>query len=525
MVAQTLERPSLNQNSQAEKVYDVVIIGTGFAGLCMGIRLKQAGIESFIILEKGNGIGGTWRDNTYPGAACDVQSHLYSFSFAPKSDWSRLFGPQEEILNYMNQCTDHFGIRSFIRTNSEVSGASFDEKTGLWEINTTSGKSYKTKSVVSGTGGLSRPVLPNIKGIDTFKGAKFHSAKWDHSYNLQGKKVAVIGTGASAIQIVPTIAPIVGTLKLFQRTPAWIIPKPDSNISGSVKGIFKFIPPLRWLFRKAIYWLNEVGVLAFAINPKLMKIFEKFARSFINKSIHNEELKKKLTPNYTIGCKRILLSNEYYPALNRENVELVTDGIEEITASGVKTKDGVEHKVDAIIFATGFQAAEAVSPFEIKGRSGKLLADVWEDAAEAYLGTTVSGFPNMFMIVGPNTGLGHSSMILMIESQVQYALQGIRYLLNKNIKFIDVRQDVQDRYNEEIQRRLGKSIWLTGGCVSWYNTSSGRNTTLWPGFTFEFKARTFFLRPKDYEFVRVDGKAKRPGIGSRVSMVLDATFG
>ncbi|GBF39994.1 flavin-containing monooxygenase [Leptospira johnsonii] len=525
MAAQTLERPSLNQNSQAEKVYDVVIIGTGFAGLCMGIRLKQAGIESFVILEKGNGIGGTWRDNTYPGAACDVQSHLYSFSFAPKSDWSRLFGPQEEILNYMNQCTDRFGIRSYIRTNSEVSGAWFDEKTGLWEINTTSGKSYKTKSIVSGTGGLSRPVLPNIKGIDKFKGAKFHSAKWDHTYNLQGKKVAVIGTGASAIQIVPTIAPIVGTLKLFQRTPAWIIPKPDSNISGSVKGIFKFIPPLRWLFRKAIYWLNEIGVLAFAINPKLMKIFEKFAKSFINKSIHNEELRQKLTPNYTIGCKRILLSNDYYPALNRENVELVTDGIEEITSSGVKTKDGVEHKVDAIIFATGFQAAEAVSPFEIRGRDGKLLADVWEDGAEAYLGTTISGFPNLFMIVGPNTGLGHSSMILMIESQVQYALQGIRYLLNKNIKFIDVRKDVQDRYNAEIQRRLGKSVWLTGGCVSWYNTSSGRNTTLWPGFTFEFKARTFFLRPKDYEFVRVDGKAKKPGIGSRVSMVLDATFG
>ncbi|TGL61120.1 NAD(P)/FAD-dependent oxidoreductase [Leptospira sarikeiensis] len=525
MVAQTLEKPNVNRSSEAQKVYDAVIIGTGFAGLCMGIRLKKSGIDSFVILEKGNGIGGTWRDNTYPGAACDVQSHLYSFSFAPKSNWSRLFGPQKEILQYMNDCTDQFGIRSHIRTNSEVSGAWFDEKDGIWEISTKEGTTYKAKAVVSGTGGLSRPVLPNIKGIDTFKGAKFHSAKWDHSYDIQGKTVAVIGTGASAIQIVPTIAPLVGNLKLFQRTPAWIIPKPDSNIAGSVKGIFKFIPPLRWLFRKAIYWLNEIGVLAFAINPKLMKIFEKFAKSFIKKSIHSEELQQKLTPNYTIGCKRILLSNDYYPALNRENVDLITDGIQEITSSGVKTKDGKEHKVDAIIFATGFQAAEAVSPFEIRGRDGKLLADVWEDGAEAYLGTTVSGFPNLFMIVGPNTGLGHSSMILMIESQVQYTLQGIRYLRKKNIKFIDVRKDIQDKYNTEIQKRLSKSVWLTGGCVSWYNTSTGRNTTLWPGFTFEFKARTFFLSPKDYEFVRVDGKAKRPGIGSRFSMALNATFG
>ncbi len=525
MVAQTLERPSVHQSAQAEKVLDTVIIGTGFAGLCMGIRLKQAGIDSFVILEKGNGIGGTWRDNTYPGAACDVQSHLYSFSFAPKADWSRLFGPQIEILEYMNQCTDSFGIRSHVRTNTEVTKASFDEGTGLWEIDTANGQTYKTKSVVSGTGGLSRPVLPKISGIEKFQGAKFHSAQWNHNFDLAGKTVAVIGTGASAIQVVPAIAPLVSKLKLFQRTPPWIIPKPDLNISGSVKGIFRFVPPLRWLFRKAIYWLNEIGVLAFAINPKLMKLFEKFARGFIEKSISNQELRDKLTPNYTIGCKRILLSNDYYPTLNRENVDLVTDGISEITQSGVKTKDGVEHKVDAIIFATGFQAAEAVSPFEIRGRHGQTLSEVWKDGAEAYLGTTISGFPNLFMIVGPNTGLGHSSMILMIESQVQYTLQGIRYLRKKNMKFIDVRKDIQDRFNAEVQDRLSRSVWLTGGCVSWYNTSTGRNTTLWPGFTFEFKAKTFFLRPKDYEFVRIDGKEKKPGLGSRFSMVLDAAFG
>ncbi|MFB5650098.1 flavin-containing monooxygenase [Leptospira wolffii] len=525
MAAQTLERPSTSQPSQAEKVLDVAIIGTGFAGLCMGIRLKQSGIDSFVLLEKGSGVGGTWRENHYPGAACDVQSHLYSFSFAPKSDWSRLFGPQKEILNYMNYCADHFGIRSHIRTNVEVNGAFFDERTGLWEITTKSGEKYKAKAVVSGTGGLSRPSLPKIDGIDKFKGPKFHSAQWDHSFDMNGKTVAVIGTGASAIQIVPTIAPIVGKLKLFQRTPPWILPKPDAGIGSTLRGIFKFLPPFRWLFRKLIYWSNEIGVIAFAINPKIMKIVEKFGKSFIQKSIHDPKLQEALTPNYTIGCKRILLSNEYYPALNRENVELVTNGISEITATGIKTKDGKEHKVDAIVFATGFQASEAVAPFEIRGRKGQLLADVWKDAAEAYLGTTVSGFPNLFLIVGPNTGLGHSSMILMIESQVQYTLQGIRYLTKKNVKFLDVRKDVQDRYNEEIQKRLSKSVWQTGGCISWYNTSTGRNTTLWPGFTFEFKARTFFLRPRDYEFVKTDGKAEKPGLGSRFSIALGATFG
>lgn len=525
MVAQTLDRPSQNHVANAEKILDAIIIGSGFAGLCMGIRLKQAGIDSFIILEKGNGIGGTWRDNNYPGAACDVQSHLYSYSFAPKSDWSRLFGPQQEILNYMNDCTDRFDIRQHIRINQEVTSAFFDEKTGTWKVTTQNDEIYQARALVGGTGGLSRPVLPKIPGIDSFKGAKFHSARWDHTYDLTGKTVAVIGTGASAIQIVPTIAPKVGKLELFQRTPPWIIPKPDSSIGNSVKGVFKYLPPLRWLFRKAIYWINELGVIAFAINPKLMKVFEGFAKRFIAKSIPNPTLREKVTPSYTIGCKRILLSNDYYPALNRENVDLVTEGIQEIKRDSILTKDGKEHKVDAIIFATGFQAAEAVSPFEIRGKNGRLLSDVWEGGAEAYLGTSISGFPNFFMIVGPNTGLGHSSMILMIESQAQYALQCIRALRKKNIKYIDVRKEVQDRYNQEIQDRLSRSVWLTGGCISWYNTSTGRNTTLWPGFTFEFKVRTFFLKPSDYEFVRTDGEKARIGWSSRVSMALNAAIG
>ncbi|TGK11498.1 NAD(P)/FAD-dependent oxidoreductase [Leptospira fletcheri] len=525
MVAQTLERPSQSRTSQSTKILDVVIIGSGFAGLCMGIRLKQAGNHSFLILEKGNGIGGTWRDNDYPGAACDVQSHLYSYSFAPKSDWSRLFGPQKEILNYMNDCADKFGLRPHILLNQEVDGAFFDERTGTWEITVADGEKFRARALVGGTGGLSRPALPDIPGIEAFQGVKFHSARWDHSYDLTGKTVAVIGTGASAIQIVPAIAPKVGRLELFQRTAPWILPKPDAAIGGNVRGIFRFLPPLRWLFRKAIYWLNELGVIAFAINPKLMKIFEKFAKGFIVKSVNDPVLQTKLTPNYTIGCKRILLSNDYYPALNRENVHLVTEGIREIKKDSILTKDGKEHKVDAIIFATGFQAAEAVSPFEIRGKNGQLLSDAWKEAAEAYLGTTIAGFPNFFMIVGPNTGLGHSSMILMIESQAQYTLQCIRSLLKKDIKYLDVRKEVQDKYNSEIQERLGRSVWLTGGCVSWYNTSSGRNTTLWPGFTFEFKAKTFFLRPSDYEFVRMDGKEEKISLGSRVSMALNAALG
>ncbi|PJZ68101.1 4-hydroxyacetophenone monooxygenase [Leptospira perolatii] len=525
MDSQILERPKLKSKTQdATKVLDSVIIGSGFAGLCMGIRLKKAGIKSFVIFEKAESIGGTWRDNTYPGAACDVESHLYSFSFEPRSSWSRQFGPQKEILNYMNYCADKYGLRPYICTNSGVTGAYFDEITGLWEVATESGEKFKARTVVSGTGGLSRPVLPNIKGIDQFKGAKFHSARWDHEYDLKGKTVAVIGTGASAIQIVPAIAPTVSKLLLFQRTAPWILPKLDAKIAKPVRLLFKFVPPFRWVFRKLLYWMHEIGVVAFAIHPKIMKTFEKLGRRYIAKKIQDPILQKQVTPNFTIGCKRVLLSNDYYPALTRENVSLIPHGIVAVTKNGVIGSDNVEHKVDAIVFATGFQAAEATPPFEVKGKNQMDLADIWKNGPEAYLGTCVSGFPNFFMIVGPNTGLGHSSMILMIESQAQYILQCIRSLRKKNVKYLDVKQSAQDKFNREIHDRLAKSVWSTGGCVSWYNTQSGKNTTLWPGFTFEFKARTYFLKTSDFEFVRTNGEKESLSFGTRFSLLAGSPF-
>ncbi|MGO8992444.1 MAG: flavin-containing monooxygenase [Polyangiaceae bacterium] len=482
----------------------VLIIGTGFAGLGMGIRLKQAGFHDFTILEQASGVGGTWRDNHYPGAACDVPSYLYSFSFEQNPRWSRSFGAQDEILAYLNHCTDKYGLRPHIRFNVEVTRASFDERAGLWTVGTSDGKTLRARALVSGTGGLSRPSYPDIPGLDSFQGKKFHSARWDHTYPLEGKHVGVIGTGASSIQIVPAIAPKVGKLDVFQRTPPWIVPKLDVAIPDRMKSAFAAAPSLQKLSRTAIYWLLEWRAYAFVVRPQLMKRAEPQALRYLASRVKDPVLRAKLTPSYTMGCKRILLSNEYYEAVQRENVEVVTDGIERITPRGVVTKDGKEHPLDALICATGFQAAEAVAPFEIRGTAGRELNEEWKDGAEAYLGTTVAGFPNLFLLVGPNTGLGHNSMVFIIESQIQYVLDAIRTMRDKKLKSVDVRQDAQRDFNEGLQARMAKTVWSTGGCKAWYSTRDGKNTTLWPGFTFEYRYRTRWFDPAPYHLVPED---------------------
>ncbi|XDD49364.1 flavin-containing monooxygenase [Leptospira sp. WS92.C1] len=506
------------------QVLDVLIVGTGFAGLCMGIRLKQAGIDSFVILEQANEVGGTWRDNRYPGAACDVQSHLYSFSFERNPNWSKMYAVQSEILEYLNRCTDKYGLRSHIHFNSSASSAVFDERLGIWNVTAGDGRSYKTKSVVNGSGGLSRPALPEIPGLKKFKGKMFHSARWDHSYDFKNKTVAVIGTGASAIQIVPAIQPMVKKLNLFQRTAPWIIAKPDRKISGVERWLFRIFPPAQWLFRFAIYWILEFRVIGFTIHPKLMKVFEVFAKAYIQRRVQDPILRKKITPNFTIGCKRVLLSNDYYGALQKQNVTVITNGILEIRENVIVTKDGIEHPVDALILATGFQAAESMAPFVVKGLGGLDLNEVWKNGAEAYLGTTVSGFPNLYLIVGPNTGLGHSSIVLMIESQVNYAMQCILSLRKKGLKFINVLKEVQDQYNKNIQTRLEKSIWNTGGCVSWYRTTTGKNTTLWPGFTFEFRLKTKSVNLSHYEIVKFEDSVESIGLVSRIVVLVLGIF-
>lgn len=477
---------------------DIAIIGTGFSGLGMGIRLREAGIEDFVIFEQADHVGGTWRDNHYPGAACDIESHLYSFSFAPNPTWTRTYAPQAEILAYLDHCADHYGLRPHIRLSCAVTGAAWSEQEERWTVHTSDGNSVRARLLLAACGGLSRPALPDIPGLRSFAGKMFHSARWDHSYNLSGKTVAVIGTGASAIQIVPAIAPQVGQLRLFQRTPPWIMPKPDRHIPESERQEFARRPLRQRIERWKQYLRHELVAPGFVSHPRILKLAEGLFHRFLKKQVAEPALRQKLTPSYRMGCKRVLISNDYYPALQRPNVDLITTAIQEVQPEGILTTDGVLHKVDALILATGFQAAEAVAPFSLRGRGGLDLNDAWQQGAEAYLGTAVTGFPNLFFIVGPNTGLGHNSMIYMIESQIAYILSAVRTMRSRKLRQVNVRPHVQERYNRKLQERFPRTIW-TSGCVSWYQTRSGKNTTLWPGYTFEYRLKTRRFDPQSYE--------------------------
>jgi cation diffusion facilitator CzcD-associated flavoprotein CzcO len=486
--------------------YEVIVIGTGFSGLGTAIQLKNAGIEDFVILEKDDGVGGTWRANHYPGAACDVQSHLYSFSFEPNPKWTREFAPQREILAYLEHCADKYDLRRHLRCNAELMKAHFDERRGIWNVTLKDGGRLSARFLVSGCGGLSKPSYPNIKGLARFQGAQFHTARWRHDYALAGKKVAVIGTGASAIQVVPAIVDQVGQLKLFQRTPPWVLEKHDRTISPVLRWAFAKYPALQQLERDRIYWQLEARAVGFKLTPQIIKQIERLALRYLKKQVKDPALRRKLTPRYRMGCKRVLISNDYYEALQRPNAELVTGGIAEVREHSIVTQDGVEHPVDAIILATGFEAAEAHAPFELHGTGGLELNEHWRRGAEAYLGTTVSGFPNLFLLMGPNTVLGHSSMVFMIESQIRYTLEAIKLARAQRVKSLEVRREVQDSYNARLQQRLAKTVWSTGGCRSWYMTASGKNTTLWPGFTFEFRARTWRFDAESYRLVRFDDR-------------------
>ncbi|KAB0570348.1 flavin-containing monooxygenase [Pseudomonas sp. R11F] len=478
---------------------DIAIIGSGFAGLCMAIKLKEAGVTDFLIAEQAETLGGTWRDNHYPGCACDVQSHVYSFSFAPNPDWTRQFAPQPEIRAYLEHCARRYELASFLRFGMGLQRAVFDEQQQRWQLSFSNGRHINARVLISGMGGLSRPALPDIPGLDSFKGKRFHSQQWDHAYSLRGKRVAVIGTGASAIQFVPQIAPLVAHLQLFQRTPPWIMPKPDRNISRFERWAFKHLPFTQRLVRGAYYWALEGRVLGFARHPRLMKMVQKIALRHLHKQVTRPSLRKTLTPDYTIGCKRVLISNDYYPALSRSNVEVITDSVLRIEADGVITRDGIKHPADCLIFGTGFQATDPLPRDCIIGRDGIDLMDTWREGAHAYKGTTVPGYPNLFLIVGPNTGLGHNSMILMIEAQVSYILDALKQMRRHHIATVDIKPAVEDAYNRRLQDKLKRTIWNTGGCRSWYlDPRTGKNTTLWPGSTWRFKQVTRQFALKDY---------------------------
>lgn len=485
-----------------EPDHQVVIVGAGFGGLCMAMRLQQAGEQRFVVLEKGADVGGTWRVNTYPGCACDVPSHLYSFSFEPRTDWSRMYSPQPEIWDYLRHCVDKHGLRSKIQFNCALAQADFDEAHHIWRIRTVDGQTLTARCLVTAMGGLSRPAIPVIPGIERFEGAAFHSAQWDSGFDFKGKRVAVIGTGASAIQFVPQLQKVVAQLHLVQRTPPWVLPKMDRPITDAERRWMHRLPLYRQLFRWWIYWRQEIQAIGFTLRPAWMDWVQTLGLRFMKKNIKNPALRSLLTPYYRIGCKRILLSNDYYPALAQPNVTVhPASGMGGVGTKGILI-DGQVQPVDAIIYGTGFRATDLYTPLKFMGRGGVDLNDTWAATGlQAYQGTLVAGYPNLFLLLGPNTGLGHNSIIFIIEAQVNYILRCIRSMKAQGQTAIEVTPQAQASYNQEVQKRTQGTVWGSG-CKSWYLDAAGRNVTLWPGFTFSYWWRTLRLRRQDLRWSR-----------------------
>ncbi len=500
--------------TEAPPHFRVAIIGSGFAGIGMAVRLRQAGLRDprdFVILERADDVGGTWRDNTYPGAACDVPSHLYSFSFALNPSWSRTFSPQPEIFAYIKRVAGEYGIPRHVRYGHEVLSARWEPADNRWRVETSKG-TVTAQFLVSAAGPLADPSLPDIKGIDTFEGRMFHSARWDHDHDLTGRRVAVIGTGASAIQFVPRIQPRVGRLSLFQRTAPWVMFRHDRDITRTEGWLYRNLPLARQIARKSIYWGRETYVLGFAKDPRLLSVVERLGRANIARSIADPALRAKVTPDFRAGCKRVLMSNDYYPALAEPNVDVVTDGIVEIRPHAVVTRDArgreTEHEVDTIILGTGFHVSDPPVARRVFDAAGRSLSESWGASVQAFRGTTVAGFPNAFVLAGPNTGLGHTSQVFMIEAQIRYTVEALKYLCRQGLDRLEVRPRAQRSYNEMIARSMEGTVWVTGGCDSWYLDEQGRNTTLWPTFTWNFALRTRWFDPHNYD-LRIDSARRR----------------
>lgn len=478
-------------------LHQVLIIGAGFAGLGSAIRLRQAGIDDVVILERGSDVGGTWRDNQYPGAACDIPSNLYSYSFAQNPDWSRSFSGAKEILGYIHHLVDAFQLRPLIRFRKNVTGLSFDEKAGLWTASIKGGESLQARAVVMAQGPLSNSSWPAIPGLEKFEGHKIHSARWDHDYDFTGKRVAVIGTGASGVQIIPELVKQAGLVKVFQRTPAWVFPRPDFSTPQWNKTLFRKVPAAQTALRKALYWTHESMALSVIWNSPLTAVGERLALAHLKHQVKDSWMRRQLTPNFRLGCKRVLVSNEYYPALQAPNCKLITWPIVCISAKGVRTVEGVEHQFDCIVFATGFDVSKSGTPFPVSGVGGRELSQEWSRGAQAYKSINVAGYPNLFLTFGPNSGPGHNSALVYMESQIDYLVQGIQAILGRNLKALDVKPQVQARYNEQIQKRLARTNW-NSGCKSWYLTEDGYNATMYPGFATQYAKQMETLELDDY---------------------------
>jgi cation diffusion facilitator CzcD-associated flavoprotein CzcO len=474
----------------------IVIVGAGFGGIGLGVNLKKRGADDFVILEKSDSVGGVWHKNRYPGAACDVPAHLYSFSFELRPDWPQKFASQAEILRYLVDCARKYDLEPHIRFGAEVTEAQWDEQSNHWVVRTADQQVFHAQALVTATGQLSCPVYPRLPGVAGFSGAIFHSADWQ-ACDLRGQRVAVVGTGASAIQLVPAIAPLVAKLYVFQRAAAYVLPKPDAVYRPWQIGLFKRVPGLLRFSRTLMYLQHELRGFAFFTWRAALRLRRGAFFRHLRRGVKDVDLRRRLTPDYRMGCKRILLSNDFYPAMERANVELVTQRIDEIRPDAVVTADTVERKVDCIIFATGFAATDFLVPMKIAGRGGQDLQQSWKDGAEAYLGMTVAGFPNFFMLYGPNTNLAHNSIVLMIESQIGHVLACLDRLDRDGARRIEVKKDIQQRFNARLQRRLQSGIW-SKGCTSWYLTAAGKNTTNWPGYSFMFRLRTRAPNWDDY---------------------------
>jgi cation diffusion facilitator CzcD-associated flavoprotein CzcO len=486
--------------SSAERIaeHDVAIVGSGFSGLAMAVRLLRDGMDDFVVLERARDVGGTWRDNSYPGCACDVPSHLYSLSFAPNPEWSATFSPQAEIQAYLRRVARACGVLPHVRFECALEGAEWDESAQRWELATSSGP-LRARVLILAVGPLSEPSVPSLPGLDRFTGRAFHSAAWDHGHDLTGERVAVIGTGASAIQFVPRIQPRVERLHVFQRTPPWVMPRRARPLSRLERAVYRRLPAAQRAMRAGIYWARELYAIPL-LRASLAPLTKRLGLRFLRAQVRDPELRQKLTPAYVPGCKRVLISNDYLPSLGRPNVEVVTDGIAEVRERSIVTTDGREREVDTIVFGTGFRVTDFPIADYVRGRGGRRLSDVWQNSPRAHRGAAVAGFPNMFFLLGPNTGLGHTSVVVMAEAQAGYVLEALRHMRARVAGAIEVRPEAQEAWNAAVQRRMPGTVWTAGGCASWYIDRTGANTTLWPGYTFTFRRLMRRFDPASYVF-------------------------
>jgi cation diffusion facilitator CzcD-associated flavoprotein CzcO len=466
---------------------DVAIVGAGFGGIGMAAELHRHGRRSFVVLEKSASIGGTWRDNTYPGAACDVPSHLYSFSFAP-SAWPRRYSDQRSILAYLHRVVDRFDLGPAIRTGCPVHEAVFDETTSRWRLEVGGGETVLARVLVSAVGQLNKPALPEHLGVDRFEGPWWHSARWDHTVPLTGRRVGVVGTGASAIQFVPEVAKVAGSTVVFQRSAPYVVPKVDRRYRAAELALYRWLPSLQLADRLRIYLVGESLGLGLVRSRWWLGVLTGLWRRYMRSQVHDPELRAKCEPDYVMGCKRILFSNDWYRTLCRPDVELVTEAVAEVTPTGVRTVSGAEHDLDVLIYGTGFDTTHFLQPMEVVGSGGRRLAEVWQEGAGAYLGTTVAGFPNLFLLYGPNTNLGSNSIIFMLESQFRYVLSALEAMDREGLASVEVLPEAQDAFLDWVDAASSRTAWLSG-CHSWYTTATGRNTNNWPSFTFLYRHR------------------------------------